>query len=243
MKFRVTGLMGDVVYALPTIKWFTEHRDERAEIRIDAQPKWREGISFDYFKPLVPLLEAQEYVSSVQPYDPKERDVIDLTKWTEHTKEGASIPLLIARYCGVGGACINEPWLEVEPADYGPRIAVSRVPRYTGVSFPWNLLMREYQFGAQFLGTARECDMFSCVFHPIPHYETPDLLEAARIIAGARCFIGNASCLFAIAEGLKQNAVLEVWTVKPNHILDRENLLLGWDCDFDVTQVEQFLKE
>jgi len=54
-------------------------------------------------------------------------------------------------------------------------------------------------------------------------------LDLAQVISGADLFIGNQSCAYAIAEGLKKRAVLEVCTWLPNCLFHRPDVTHGWD--------------
>jgi hypothetical protein len=76
-----------------------------------------------------------------------------------------------------------------------------------------------------FVGIQSEHDEFVGLFGFIPRIETPTLLDAARIIAGARVFIGNQSCPMAIAIGLGVNVIQEVWEPDANCLFRRDNFL------------------
>jgi hypothetical protein len=58
---------------------------------------------------------------------------------------------------------------------------------------------------------------------------TNRLLEAARIIAGAKLCICNQSSLHAIAEGLDRPCILEVSSQMPNCIFNRPGKINGFD--------------
>jgi len=63
----------------------------------------------------------------------------------------------------------------------------------------------------------------------VRYVETDTLLQAAEIIRGSECFVGNQSCLYALAEGMKHRALLEVWPGNPNCLFERDNVFHGWD--------------
>jgi ADP-heptose:LPS heptosyltransferase len=63
----------------------------------------------------------------------------------------------------------------------------------------------------------------------VPHQPTSNLLEAARVIAGADLFVGNQSCCFWIAEAMKKKLVLEVWPQGPNSNVFRDGATQGFD--------------
>jgi hypothetical protein len=78
-----------------------------------------------------------------------------------------------------------------------------------------------------FIGLQEEHLAFVEAFGEVPYLPTADLLEAARVIRGSRLFIGNQSCCFAICEGMKHPAVLEVWRSYPNCCIERDNVVHG----------------
>ena len=79
-----------------------------------------------------------------------------------------------------------------------------------------------------FVGSPLEAQVFQGFGAPkvaIPYEATSNLLELARVIAGAKVFIGNQSAPMAIALGLGQNVIQEVWAQNPNCRLKRHNAI------------------
>jgi hypothetical protein len=70
----------------------------------------------------------------------------------------------------------------------------------------------------------KEHEAFTKTVGPIEHYPTADYLELARVIAGCSLFIGNQSCPYAMAEGLKKNAILESFYHAPDCQFSRPNV-------------------
>ena len=95
--------------------------------------------------------------------------------------------------------------------------------------FNWQMIYKRYHQIAVFIGNLDEYDNFQEECGPIPYVETPSLLDAARLIAGSKLFIGNQSVCKAIAEGLKQNTILESSRKLANCIYPRHNLWVGMD--------------
>src|SRR4029077_10091366 len=75
--------------------------------------------------------------------------------------------------------------------------------------FPWAELVRVFGNDMAFIGLPGEYNAFCEVFGKVGYLPTKSLLEAAQAIAGAELFIGNQSCCYAIAEGLKHNSIQE----------------------------------
>jgi GT2 family glycosyltransferase/tetratricopeptide (TPR) repeat protein len=78
---------------------------------------------------------------------------------------------------------------------------------------------------AVFVGTPAEHKEFVREFGIVPYQPTADLLELARVIAGAALFVGNQSCPYAIAEALKVPALQETREVDPNCVYLRPGTL------------------
>lgn len=79
-----------------------------------------------------------------------------------------------------------------------------------------------------FVGTESEAEIFQgfgAPKHKIPWVKTSNLLEAARLIAGAKVFVGNQSAPLAIAHGLCKNCIVEEWLGNPNCRMNRPNAI------------------
>jgi hypothetical protein len=105
-------------------------------------------------------------------------------------------------------------------------VVIHRSPRYHNPLFPWKEVLEKYAGSVLMIGTHEEHeDLVSETGRKdVLHYETIDLLHAAAVIAGSSLFIGNQSCCFAIAEGLKHNAIQETWVEGPDCIFRRQNV-------------------
>src|SRR5262249_46242908 len=111
---------------------------------------------------------------------------------------------------------LSQPWLWVEPDErFRGRLVVNRTSRYR------NPLFKDYNFLNQyrpvFLGLPSEFEEFVGGCPNAEFVECGDLLQVARVIAGAKAFIGNQSVAWAIAEGLKTGPrALEICPSTPN---------------------------
>ena len=76
-----------------------------------------------------------------------------------------------------------------------------------------------------FVGLQEEYAEFVSEFGYMPHVRTNDFLELARVIAGSKAFIGNQSSPLALAIGLGQNVMVEVFDKDPNCCFDRDTAL------------------
>jgi hypothetical protein len=124
----------------------------------------------------------------------------------------------------------DEPWLTVDKPILipGRDIVVNRTGRFHQDFFPWAQLVYKYGHRMIFVGSPEEHQTFRGFGVPqidIPYHHTPTLLELARVIAGAKVFIGNQSAPMAVALGLGTNLIQEVWPGNPNCILKRCNAI------------------
>lgn len=221
--YRHAGDLGDILYALPIIKC-----DGGGDLLIESASYTRQRLTPEKFAPLTPLLMEQPYIYGVDEFkdQPVKRNLNDfrapmfdalrkrslganfvpLYGWMSHTHK---IPL---------GAWHNS-WIKVEPLKVAS-VVINRSIRYHNRRFPWSELVDMYRSDILFLGLPEEASQFPNVSYA----KTDDLLQAARIIAGSELFIGNQSCLYAIAEAIKVNSILEVYPQMPNCMFRREGL-------------------
>ena len=165
----------------------------------------RHRMDFIHMCIVAPLLEAQDYIDSVEFNE--EPLGLNLDNWRHHYQPGLNITDLNFHWLDLPLPERDEPWLTVDP---NPKAEVifCRSQRYHG-SFPWRDALDKYHGKSCFVGLPHEHREFESRFGQIPYYETDDLLEAARIIQGARLVLVNQTCLYWISEGLKQTICLE----------------------------------
>ena len=134
----------------------------------------------------------------------------------------------------------DNPWLIVdEPAHVpGRPVVINLTPRYRNPAFNWHRIYKRYHQVAVFIGHLVEYDSFQELYGPIPYVQTTSLLDAARLIAGAKLFIGNQSVCRAIAEGLKQNTILESSRKLGNTVWRRHNLWVGIDGNVPMPHID-----
>lgn len=122
------------------------------------------------------------------------------------------------------GVDVNRPWLSVEPlAESFGRVVVNRTERYQNPAFPWKQVVSHYGDRIIFVGLEHEHQRFCASFGEVYHRKTESLLEVAELIKGSALFIGNQSCAFAVAEGMKHRVIQETYTSLPDCIFIREN--------------------
>lgn len=229
--FKHSGDWGDIIYSLPTIRalgggviYLTESRITRQRMTPEVADK------------IASLLRHQPYIKDVKfgaPSAPVDYDLDDFRIfWRTKPKFGKSICDWHLECFGMDVNSKDAPWITVDCVTEvpGKPVVVNRTPRYQNPAFPWKKVAEKYRDKACFVGTGDEYERF-CKDHKwnLPHVQTKNFLELARVIAGCKLFIGNQSSPYAIAEGLKKKAVLEVWDTDPNCIFDRPNVYHGRD--------------
>jgi hypothetical protein len=240
-KIRIShsGNAGDVIYALPTIKQIKELTGVRIELYLRlGQPLVLSGynthplgavmLNEKMAAMLIELLAPQPYIDVCKPLTD---EIIDLDM--DYFRSGG-IPLdkgNIARWCsyltGVNPV-LWKPWLTVTPDPaYKNTIVMARSERYRNFTARYQFL-QDYP-DIVFLGVESE---YKDIKKSIPHIrwvQVNDFMEMARVIAGARFFIGNQSFPFSIAEALKVPRILETSFEVINVVPEGEN---GYDFFF-----------
>lgn len=247
--FSHSGDLGDIIYFLPVMRelgggelMITKLRQMPIRTRQNLLEDGKWGV-------LKRLLESQDYVSKVYPVDSAKRKAdynadlfrpLFLRAMQERYQESRGVNLVTWQCIPhkIDPVCQEKQWLQVEPNNVA-KYVFNRTNRYINPSFPWKEVYEELGKDAVFLGTEEEYTEFTRAIGPLPFMETVDLIEAAQIIRGSECFIGNQSCLYAIAEGMKHDALLEVWLTNPNCLFKRDNVAHGSNYQTTMAAVER----
>ena len=227
--FKHSGDMGDIIYSLPTIRSLGG-----GILYLDINNSIADHFTKKYFDILRPLILSQPYIQEVQIWsgEPINHN-LDLFRTNA---SGKQVDLSFFNLCEAHLDRFNldknlkdEQWLFVDfPLKYEEEfrtIIFARSARYHNNDFNWNTIVNEYGRSAFFVGIQSEYDDFIKQYNckNIPFKETKDLLNLARYIAGSELFVGNQSCPYAIAEGMKKNTILEVCSYSPNCLFERPN--------------------
>jgi hypothetical protein len=70
----------------------------------------------------------------------------------------------------------------------------------------------------------------------MPYVSTRDFLELARVIAGAKVFIGSQSSPMSIALGLGKNVIQDLLLEDQNCRFRRKNAMYPADADFEIPE-------
>ena len=234
-KFKHSGTFGDLIYSLPIVKhfgggefylhlnqidWITQHYYGGK-----PNPVHQGRLNQQDFELLEPLLNAQDYISSV--------DVMQRDTEITHNLDRFRAPFVghpgnyVDIYAAVFGLMSarqqlrTTPWLTVPSVlKVDDRsVAVHRTERWLPdqISSVWaEWREQDAEKVAFFLGLPHEYDAFkSATGWDIPYQQTGNLLEMAQYIAGADQFIGNQSVGLSLAIGLGVEYCCEARTDLP----------------------------
>ncbi len=231
--FCHTGDLGDVIAALPVIRQMGGGRLVMRDHPYckDGQYRPIKGVKFQALRP---LLEAQDYIESVE-YDETCPVDIDFTHFRKHYSEQNTLTAAHAAHVRCADVDLS-PWLHVEPsATSAGRVIVARSERYHNDAFPWKRLAHQLRKKILFVGLREEHAAFQreakC---QVEYHPTADLLELAGLIAGSEFFIGNQSSPCWIAMALGHPLIQETSTWNPDSRIPRENAKYCLDGDVKI---------
>lgn len=243
MTFQHAGDSGDILFSMPVI------RALGGGTLLLHTAKWtREQMNDSKVQSIRSLLITQPYIEDVRWlfHDPVDVNLNDFRSAYFRDFKKPNFPKQrnlcewILRTHGCDPDEQNKQWLNVEPNRVAPviinRTGAGRLAHhvYRNRDFPWKRILKEYDGAVAFVGSSAEYVDFVRDFWLVPHHKTDDLYNLASVIAGAELFIGNQSCAYAIAEGLKKPAILEVCPWLPNCLFHRSDLIHGWNADIDL---------
>jgi hypothetical protein len=233
--FVHSGDAGDVVYSLAAVKtlgggmmFITPHN----KYPYPLNSRWaRMGGEADWVDNLAPLVEAQPYILKCRyTHGHPASTTHDLNRfripWRNRSaRDNDSI--LKLHMDAFSLPMPKKPWLTVPDPIVVPNrpIVVNRTQRYLNHEFNWTRFIEKFHKQMVFVGTEQEHGLLSGMApqHDFLYYETKDALELARVIAGAKIFVGNQSLPLAIAHALQKTVLVEEWKANPNTRLEREN--------------------
>jgi len=209
MKLVHSGDLGDIIYALPTLKAL----GGCDLVLSPVGAKVRAVMTQSQFENIEPLLRQQKYIKSVTYAETGDYD----QRLNEFRKHLSGTKLLAAAHLDcfdLPFSVLHKPWLTVPSINSTP-VVFNRSLRYHHCDALWINLRARFP-DAVFIGHENEYADFVKRFGLIERVKCRDLLEAATMIASSKLFCGNQSCLAAIAEGLKVDMILEVDPRVPN---------------------------
>jgi|ERR1700761_5276109 len=213
LTFAHAGDLGDIIYALPSIRY-----KGGGILKISPNGYAREPMTPARIATIQPLLEQQAYIKGVEPHDEDYVD-FDFRPFRALHKQHSNLVDDQADWIGSPKGLGNlDPWL-TSAADGRSSYVINRTSRYRNSKFPWDKLLKAISRRADFIGSNDEWAEL-CQTVNIPRLPTDDLAEVAALIKGSKIFIGNQSVCFAIAEGLKHPRIQETCPEAKDCIFD-----------------------
>lgn len=232
--FLHSGDMGDIVYALPTIRELgggellldTSGGNSNPHVRRQTDVGGRDRLKFDEeaYNFLAPLIEVQPYIESVRKWDGGKVDY-DLNEFRDYlTDPEVNLCYAHARAMKVDFAA-RRHWLDLpgEPAKKIYDLVCARCLRYTTAYNWWEMLAAfTKNHSVVFLGTDLEWEVFQHLFPGwrVERVVVDTALELAMTIEAGHSFLANQTLAMAIAVGLGANFTMEVFPAAPNCVFE-----------------------
>lgn len=226
------GQAGDVCYLLSILKKLKDGPHTLLLERSSATSLATPEVVAHHHRLLESLVMSQSYIKEFRPA--RDGEQVD---WRSggfrnsgfHSVHATLIEAqqshLIATQGLLKGVDCSAPWLKIDPyPELEGLFVVNRTSRYQNGNFPWHEMVKNYGDRMVFMGLEGEHKEFCQRYAPISYRPTTDYLEAARLIKGCQMFIGNQSCLAAIAVGMGHDMIMEVSTSTPDCIFNRSNI-------------------
>lgn len=237
LSFRHSGKLGDIIYSLPTVRVLGGGAFYVRATGYELNASTAASI--------LPLLRGQSYIASAELWDAQSFDVdLDVFRYNQPLRKNLADAHLTA--FGLQPSFRDQPWLTLPERNGGETscfdIILSRSLVRSGPPGFWELVCSLVGEHAAFVGSPAEHKDFCSRYGNVRYKHTEDLLELAYLIRSATLFIGNQSCPYAIAEGLKVPSILEVDPAQPNCLFGRQSVLSIIRPE-DLARVESFIKK
>jgi predicted O-methyltransferase YrrM len=204
--FAHAGDASETIYALAAVRELADP----AELVLYPGPGTRAEQEEACARGLLPLLNAQRGLRATWHLRAPDNALQLDTALRRFPQPGLNLADTFNHWLGQTHGHREVPWLAVDRPEYVRPVVLARSLWHRSERrFPWAKIYEQVKEIARFLGSPEEHADFEARFGPVPHYPTPDLLAAARVIAGADLFVGNQSWPRAIAEALKVPVLVE----------------------------------
>ncbi len=231
MNLSTCGDAGDAIYLLNLIRQIPQAPHT---LCLRSSPltkaKGPEGVQRMYDL-LAPVAKLQPYIADIRIIG-----VNDPVDWASeefrqrHYSKGETLMQAhlnhLVKTHGIGqNFTATEPWItNIEPAARSKgRVVINRTGRYRNDTFPWTEIVAHYRNRLLFVGLPHEWREFIGHHGYVEFVPTANLLAVAQLIKGSDLFIGNQSCAYALAEGMKHNSIQETNLEFPDCVYVRPN--------------------
>jgi hypothetical protein len=237
LKIKHSGLMGDIIYSIPTMKilmsklnctgidlWIPNDKipNSTSEVKHIGGTLMFTDAMYNFIKPLLITQSIFHEIHFISESEiPKDCIDFDSIRYGSINTSSGHIPNY---YSKAFGAIIDstQAWLEIpKESTYEKkfRIIIGRSTRYVNSAINYNELSKS---GGKigFIGTGKEFEIFKKEYSnlEIEFIKVKDSLEAIHIINKSDIYIGNQSFFFSIAEAIKVPRLIESFELVPNVI-------------------------
>src|ERR1035438_7681212 len=148
--FSHSGSCGDLIYHLPVIEAL-----KGGDLFLYLHPLKQLRWSYEYASTLIPLLEVQNYINSIQ-WCQDGSIGIDLGQSLRISRERLNLTQIAFQDHGLPPLDLNHPWLRVPEPNCIAEVIINRSPRWRNELFPWGQAMEYYRDYAVFVGHPSE---------------------------------------------------------------------------------------
>jgi hypothetical protein len=247
VHFRHSGLIGDIIYAIPAMNVLAGGKEIHLHLLINQKSLYKKSmrhynqnkiLTEKSVEWLAPLLLSQPDFTTCDIYVNQriDYDLDEFRRFPFDYNMGHICRWYFLTY-GIT-TDLSKPWLFVKPdISFGNEIVISRSFRYRAPGISYDFLAAYPRL--TFLGLPEEFADMQKVLPHLKYHRVNDFLEMAQIIAGCKFFIGNQSFPYSLAEALKVKRGLEVCFECPNVIPEGE---FGYDFCYQP-QFEKIVKQ
>lgn len=221
INFCHSGHLGDLIYALPTIKELSKTKKCNLYININKpyngqyfkHPSGNIMISERSYNMLLPLLIEQDYLNEIDVFSNQMIDIdLDFFRCLPISNQFHSFRW----YFHLVGkqSDMTVPYLDVKPhSTIRDKVVIVRTFRARNTFINYQFL-RNYD-NLLFLGTENEYLDLKNDIPNLEFYDVKDFLELAQIIKSCKFYLSNQTFAYAVAEGLKVPRLLEAYPDYP----------------------------
>jgi hypothetical protein len=221
-----SGGIGDIVYSLYVLKKLYEETNKKFTFTMKRRNDYNNSV--DNYESLKLLLEIQDYIKEVIPYEKS----LNINEWNDIEYDinfdnfryvnnlmskhliQSHLEFLNLSY----GDWRTTSWIKFENEIYieEPYIVINRTYRYRNQNANWiNVLQNFVNIKKIFVGMKNEYNDFINTFGNVcEYYPTDNLYKTTSLIRYSKALLCNQSACLTIAQGLNKKVYVEV---EPSH--------------------------
>lgn len=229
MALKHSGNAGDIIYSLPSVYALAGdkpvslfmHLNQPASLKAvrKTHPLGNVMLNEKMFEMLQPLFLSQSPIATCEPYrgETLHYDLDVFRRLPIRFSRGHIARWYFLLYALNADLC--RPWIHVAPdSSFSDYIMVARSGGNHSPGIDYSFL-RKYE-KIVFVGVEEEYAAMRLMVPGLEYHRVGNFLELARVIRGAKFFIGNSSFPYSLAEAMKVRRLFEMSYHCPNVIPD-----------------------